>query len=67
MSKHFEPMRMHKNVVIHFLEQHPEDLPNISPAWTGTAAEFIAALKADPREWIVGGALAEAPQPEASK
>lgn len=62
-AKHvgFQPMKMHKNLVIHFLEVHPEDLPLISPEWIGTAQELIDALKADPREWFVGGELQDEP------
>lgn len=53
----FEPMKMHKNVLINFLREHPEELAQVAPEWKGTAAEMIAAMEAHPAEWIVGGVL----------
>lgn len=57
MIERTEPIRIHKNLVIRCLHEHPEDLAQIAPDFKGSAKEFIAALTADPREWIVGGEL----------
>ncbi len=53
----FEPMKMHKNILIAFLREHPEELKQVAPEWTGTAEEMISAMEAHPAEWIVGGVL----------
>jgi hypothetical protein len=50
---------MHKNLVIRCLMDHPEDLPQITSSWKGTAQELIDYLRDDPREWIVNGELSE--------
>ncbi len=44
-------MKMHKNVVIAALRQHPEDLSSILIEWEGTVEEAIAFLENDPRQW----------------
>ena len=51
-----EPLRIHKNLVIRALREHPEDLEKITPSFK-TAAEAIAALEAHPGQWIVNGVL----------
>lgn len=56
---HLKPLKVHKNLVILALRNHPEDMPNIAPDFDGTVEEFIAALEADPCEWIVNGSLCE--------
>ena len=55
------PLSIHKHLVIRCLRQHPEDLAMVSPTWTGTVEEFIAAVEADPHEWVVNGVLADLP------
>lgn len=54
-----QKLKIHKNVIVKCLLLHPEDLRQISPTWDGTVEELIAELRADPREWIVSGELAE--------
>ena len=51
------PMRIHKNALILFLPEHPDDLLKVCPDATATAEETIAHLKAQPGEWFVDGVL----------
>ena len=56
----FQPMKMHKNIVILCLQKHPEDLDQIFPGGPfATTDEAIATLRADPHEWFVDGKLCE--------
>lgn len=54
-----EPMKMHKNLVILFLRDHPDELRAIFPDQFTDAAEAIRALEANPGQWFVGGVLQE--------
>lgn len=56
----FQPLKMHKNLVILCLQNHPEDLDKIfADGRFKTAAEAISALQAHPGEWIIGGVLSD--------
>jgi hypothetical protein len=59
MTERTEPMRIHKNLVIRVLTDHPEDLAQVAPEWKGTAAELIDALNAHPGQFFVRGVLEE--------
>lgn len=45
-------MRVHKDLLIGILREHPEDLQKHLPGWEGTAEEAIAALQEDPRQYM---------------
>jgi hypothetical protein len=52
-----QPMRIHKNLVIKCLREHPEDLRQILGEQFATAEEAIVWLEKNPAEWIVNGVL----------
>jgi len=55
-----EPMRVHKRIVILWLEAHPEDEEQIVPEeWRGRLPEYLDALRKAPGEWFVNGTLEE--------
>lgn len=55
----FRPMKVHKNLFIKLLTDHPEEVKKVWPDFDGTSAEMIEMLKADPHEWFVDGKLCE--------
>ena len=52
-------MKMHKNLVIRVLRDHPEDLKQCfpEPCPFSTAEEAIEALEKHPGTWIIDGVL----------
>ena len=48
------PMQLHKGLVVQVLRslKAGESVTDYLPTWEGTAEEAIAALEADPREWM---------------
>lgn len=50
-------LKVHKNLVVQFLELHPEDLKQVVPTWEGTAKELITKLREHPAQWIIDGEL----------
>lgn len=60
MIERIEPMRVHKNVVISWLESHPEDEEHIVPEeYRGRLTEYLDALRNHPGQYFVGGQLKE--------
>lgn len=56
----FQPMRIHKRIVISWLESHPEDAATLlPPEWQGRLEEYLEAMKKHPAEFIVDGELKE--------
>jgi hypothetical protein len=51
-----EGLRIHKNLLIRVLREHPEDVGVVMPDYK-TAADAIAALEEHPGTWIVDGVL----------
>ena len=45
-------MRVHKDLLIAVLRAHPEEVRDHIPSWNGSAEQAIAALEADPREFL---------------
>jgi hypothetical protein len=50
----FKPMAMHKQVIINWLKEHPEDVEEMCPGWHGSAQGAITRLEADEWCWMVG-------------
>lgn len=56
----FQPMRIHKRIVISWLESHPEDAATLlPPEWQGRLEEYLEAMRKHPAEFIVDGELRE--------
>lgn len=54
----FQPLKIHKNLAIRALREHPEDFRKIIASDEfSTAEEAIAAMEEHPAEWIVNGTL----------
>jgi hypothetical protein len=59
----FQPLRIHKDLVIEALKRRPEDVRLVfADGRFANASEAIAALEAHPSEWIVDGVLGGPPQ-----
>lgn len=58
-----EPMRIHKRLVIMFLQANPAELHAIAADWKGDAASYIKALEEHPGEWFLRGELLETGDP----
>ncbi len=47
-----KPIRVHKRLLIHLLDAHPEELDDLITGWKGTAEEAVEYLQNGPREYL---------------
>lgn len=55
-----EPMKVHKNLVLKFLRDHPDEFRTVvGPDYQGTIEEYTSALESAPGQWFNGNTLEE--------
>lgn len=55
-----EPMKVHKNLVLKFLRDHPDEFRTVvGPGYQGTIEEYTSALESATGQWFNGNTLEE--------